>query len=228
MIFVELPFLALALIPVVLVEAAVYRWRLSIPWHQSCEGSMRANLWSTFVGVPLSWLAQVVAQISISGGKVWGLDTPLERLAAVTVQSAWLSPPDDYALRWMIPAAALCLLVPCLLVSIAVEQLVLRIRWPHIRSPPTFCSRRNCRRGVLFASGAVLGIEVIIGPGSGLILCGAWSCHSVLGLHPDLWRPKREHDLRFRDASLNKLQCDAVFGVVFLNPNLAIHYVDVD
>jgi hypothetical protein len=68
MIFVELPFLAVALLPVAALEAAVYRWRLSMPWGQSWWGALRANLWSTFVGVPLAWLAQVVAQLAVGGG----------------------------------------------------------------------------------------------------------------------------------------------------------------
>jgi hypothetical protein len=131
MIFVELPFLALALLPVAALEAAVYRWRLSVSWSQSLWGSLRANLWSTFVGIPLAWLAQVVGQLAVGGGSAWGLDTPLDRLAAVTVQSAWLIPYEE-ELRWMVPAAALCLLVPCLAVSVGVEQWRLRRYWPGV------------------------------------------------------------------------------------------------
>jgi hypothetical protein len=131
MIFIELPFLAMALVPVTLVEAAVYRWWLSMPWRQSIWGALRANLWSTFVGIPLAWLAQVVFQLAFGGGSMWGLDTPLDRLAAVTLQSAWLIPYEG-EFRWMVPAAALSLLVPFLLVSIVVEYFLLRRYWPGV------------------------------------------------------------------------------------------------
>jgi hypothetical protein len=131
MIFVELPFLALALLPVTAVEAVVYRWRLSLSWRRSLWGSLRANLWSTFVGVPLAWLAQVIGQLAVGGGSAWGLDTPLARLAAVTVQSAWLIPYES-ELYWMLPAAALCLLVPFLIVSVWVERWRLRRYWPSV------------------------------------------------------------------------------------------------
>ena len=55
----------------------------------------------------------------------------MDRLAAVTVQSAWLIPYET-ELRWMVPAAGLVLLVPCLLVSIGVEQWRLRRYWPEV------------------------------------------------------------------------------------------------
>lgn len=131
MIFVELPFLAIALLPVVLAEGAFYHWRLLIPWRQSLSGTFWANIWSTFFGVPLAWLAQVVAQLALGGGTAWGLDTPLDRFAAVTIQSAWLVPYSN-EFGWMIPAAAMFLMVPCLLVSIAMERSLLREYWPEI------------------------------------------------------------------------------------------------
>jgi hypothetical protein len=155
MIFVELPFLAVALVPVAVLEAAIYRWRLSVPWRPALWGALRANLWSTFVGVPLAWLAQVAGQIAVGGGSAWGLDAPLGRLAAVTVQSAWLIPYEG-EFGWMVPAASLCLLLPCLLVSVGVEQRMLRQYWPDVPG-----------RGVV---GAVLIANVL----SYLLLAGYW------------------------------------------------------
>ena len=37
-----------------------------------------------------------------------------------------------------------------------------------------------------------------------------------------------EYDLRLRNAGLNQFRGDAVLGVVFLNPDLVSHEVDVD
>jgi hypothetical protein len=128
MIFIEMPVLVVALVPVVALEAAVYRWRLSVPGRDALWSALQANLWSTFVGVPLAWLAQLLGQTVVGGGGAWGLDTPLLRLAAVTVQSAWLVPYRGEE-HWMVPAAALCLLAPCLLVSVGVEQWRLRRQW---------------------------------------------------------------------------------------------------
>lgn len=130
MIFVELPLLVVALIPIVMLEAAVYRWRLAVPRSQALWCALKANLWSTLVGVPFAWFTQFMAQTAVVGpAQEWKLDTPLERLAAVTLQSAWLPLYDADELRWMIPAASLFLLLPFLVVSVAIEQLVLRRSW---------------------------------------------------------------------------------------------------
>ena len=128
MIFVELPVLVVALVPVVGLEAALLRRSLAIPWRQAIRDVFGANLLSTFVGVPLAWAAQVAGQLALGGGVAWDLSTPLDRLAAVIVQSGWLIPYEN-ELHWMVPAAALWLLLPCLLVSIAVEQWWLRRCW---------------------------------------------------------------------------------------------------
>ncbi len=128
MIFVELPVMALALIPIVLVEAAIYVRLVGVSWPMAWRGALWANLVSTFVGIPIVWVAQVLAQLFLGGGSAWGLESPLSRLAAVTIQSAWLIPYEK-DLPWMVPAAAICLLIPCLLVSIFVELPVLRWYW---------------------------------------------------------------------------------------------------
>lgn len=128
MIFVELPVLVAALLPVVLIEAMIFHWRLAVSWKQSFYGTFGANLWSTFVGIPLAWFAQAICEGFGGAGGIWELNSPLNRLASVTLQSAWLVPhPGEY--DWMVPAAALFLLLPCLIVSIWVEYLRLRKYW---------------------------------------------------------------------------------------------------
>ncbi|MDB5336411.1 MAG: hypothetical protein JWN70_2030 [Planctomycetaceae bacterium] len=163
MICVELPFLTAALLPVVLLESAVYRWRLSVTWKQSVWGTLRANLWSTFVGVPLAWLVQTVCQLVGGGGGIWDLDTPINRLASVTLQSAWLVPHmGEY--DWMIPAAALCLLLPCLIVSVAVEHSLLLRYWPGVPVRQMF------------------GVAVLANVLSYVILAAYWSVQLFKGL----------------------------------------------
>jgi len=128
MICFELPLMAVALIPVAWVESVVYRAVLNIDFRTAFRGALRANLWSTFLGIPLAWLIQVVAQMTSGGGAAWGLDTPLTRLAAVTLQSAWLVP-YERDLYWMIPVASFVLLIPCFVASVVTESLVLIRRW---------------------------------------------------------------------------------------------------
>ena len=61
--------------------------------------------------------------------QAWGMDTTLRRVAAVTLQAPWLIPYEEHR-RWMVPAAAMVLLLPCLIVSIFVEGRCLRLLWP--------------------------------------------------------------------------------------------------
>jgi hypothetical protein len=128
MIFIEVPYLALALVPVAYVESLVYRARLKVPALEAYRGAMTANLWSTLLGVPIAWLVLVVVQVSVGGSRMWGLDTPLLRLAAVTVQAPWLIPYRDEQ-YWMVPAASLVLMVPFFFASGLAEWLALKGQW---------------------------------------------------------------------------------------------------
>lgn len=127
MLAIELPVMVIALVPIVLLEAWMYARSCGVDWNLAWRGAAWANVLSTFVGIPLVWLLQVAFQMSIGGGAGWGIDSPLLKLAAITLQSAWLIPYEDH-LDWMIPAAALFLLLPAIVVSIPCEQLILR-RW---------------------------------------------------------------------------------------------------
>jgi hypothetical protein len=127
MIFIELPCLVLALLPVAAAEAVIYRARLALPYTKALGGSLIANLCSTILGVPISWFVLVVAEMSVGGGSRWGVETPLMRIAAVTVQAPWLMP-YEAEFYWMIPAASLFLMLPFFLASVLTERWVL-LRW---------------------------------------------------------------------------------------------------
>ena len=133
MLFVHMPVLLLALLPVILIEASVYRAGVPLTWGAAVRGSLVANLWSTLLGIPVAWFALVIAQLILGGGGMWNLEIPLLRLAAVLVQAPWLPPYED-ELYWMIPAASLALLVPFYLVSVWVELRALRPKWPTVTS----------------------------------------------------------------------------------------------
>jgi hypothetical protein len=131
MLFVQLPYLVVLLLPIIAVEAMVLRRRLSLPFRETFGGAARANLVSTFAGFPLAWLAMFALQDSVGGNRAWGLDTAAHRLAAVTLQAAWLIPYEG-DLFWMIPAASLVLLVPCFPASVFIEGWQLRRHWPEM------------------------------------------------------------------------------------------------
>ena len=103
MIFIHWPLMVCALVPVIIVEAWVIRRRLSLSVGEVWVGVGKANLLSTFVGVPLAWLAMlaleyaVLLPVGLAAEKwEWELDGPLWQALAFLFSVAWLAPADEY------------------------------------------------------------------------------------------------------------------------------------
>jgi hypothetical protein len=125
MIFVAIPVMAVALVPIVCLEAIVLRYYIGITYKQATKASALTNIASTLLGIPMSWLLLVLIQTITGGDRAYGLKTPLTKFLAVTWQAPWLIPYES-DLYWMIPAAGLFLLIPFFFVSWYVEYLVAR------------------------------------------------------------------------------------------------------
>lgn len=134
MLFVTLPAMLIALIPIILVEASVLARRLDTSAASLLKSAAIANVTSTVVGLPLAWVALVALQLVSGGGSSRGLDTPAMKLLAVTWQSPWLIP-YERDLYWMLPAASLVLLVPFFFTSYLVEApIVTRLEGTYPRA----------------------------------------------------------------------------------------------
>ena len=68
MLVLALPLMTGALLPVVAVEAWVLAPALGLGLRVAARLSLVANLVSTFVGVPLTWLGLMVLQMGTGGG----------------------------------------------------------------------------------------------------------------------------------------------------------------
>jgi hypothetical protein len=124
LLFVTFPAMVLALIPVILVETVVVVRMLKLRAWPAAKPVAVANLASTFVGIPLTWLALVLLEIATTGGgRAYGLDTPRQKFLSVVWQAPWLIPYGT-DLSWMIPTASLVLLVPFFFASYWVESWV--------------------------------------------------------------------------------------------------------
>lgn len=120
MLVVHMPVLLAALLPIVVIEACWIGWRAGRPARRLLQPVLVANLVSTLVGVPLTWVAMVILVIIGGGGgylKNWVLQ--------VTVQSPWLIP-DPSNMGWKVPVAALVLCPVFYAASAAIESRVLR------------------------------------------------------------------------------------------------------
>jgi hypothetical protein len=119
LIAVFLPPMWLALIPVVLVEAAVNSRLLAVSFWRTVAPALLGNVVSTLAGIPIMWLILATIEM-VCCGDAKGLSTPVTRIYAVTVQAPWLIP-YDRDLHWMIPTALLAFAIPCFALSVAIE-----------------------------------------------------------------------------------------------------------
>jgi hypothetical protein len=124
MLFVTLPAMVIALIPIILIESIVIGRFLGTSTLSKRKSVAIANVVSTLIGLPLTWVALLVLQLISGGGAAHGLVTPTQKLLAVTWQAPWLIPYEGN-LNWMVPAASLFLLVPFFFVSYFIEALII-------------------------------------------------------------------------------------------------------
>ena len=130
MLAITLPAALWALIPVILVEAYVFK-RHGFAFQWSLQWNAVANVVSTVAGVPLAWLALVIADGVIgigiySLGAFHNLGTGPGRIFDFLINIAWLPPMEnmkDY--DWAVPTAYLMLLVPFFFASWQIEYRII-------------------------------------------------------------------------------------------------------
>ena len=119
------------LLPVVALEAVVALRSTGLGWKKCVLGSAIANAASTVLGIPLAWSLLVGLEMLLTsdGGVAFGLASPGARILSVMVQAPWLIPYKSYEsdLDWMIPSAALVLLIPFFFVSVFTESWAFKI-----------------------------------------------------------------------------------------------------
>jgi hypothetical protein len=157
MLFLAFPAAFYLLIPVVAVELFAARRITDITFARKFVGVASANLVSTLAGWPLMWYIMMLLQMYVipGGGGAYGLFTPLRAIASVTLQAAWLIPYEE-ELYWMVPTAAMVLMVPAFFVSVPIERIVLRFVWRQEPVPQRkhFVWRANlCSYALLIAIG---------------------------------------------------------------------------
>ena len=166
MIFVIAPILGWIIVPIVLAEGAVLRFLLPLASKSAYLASILGNAFSTLVGIPLTWLLLVGLQLYSGGGGASGIASPLQKIAAVTWQGAWLIPYED-DLYWMVPSACLFLIVPFFAVSVWSERVVCtRVLKDH--------DRDAVRRAVFYANALTYGVL-----GLACLLWLGWSIHAA-------------------------------------------------
>jgi hypothetical protein len=130
MIAITLPGMVVLLLPIIAIETVVIVRRTFLARTKTLWVTTLANLASTIVGVPLTWLCLVVcemglfATLSHVAAFESRFDRPFYRIVGTILSVPWLGPIDRNDDWWALPLATLALLVPFFFVSVWVEQRV--------------------------------------------------------------------------------------------------------
>ena len=112
----------IAFIPVVIIEAWIAKRIIGLTWKPALIRSGIANAVSTLVGIPLTWFALVLVELVIShGGRAFGIETLPQKIFAAVIQAPWLIPYEE-DVYWLVPTAAIVLLVPFFFASVFIER----------------------------------------------------------------------------------------------------------
>lgn len=126
MIFPSIVLMAVALVPIVFIEAYIVATKLRVNLKKVFAPVTIANLVSTLVGIPVTWLVLALLQI----GSVFVFGTiakwiPSTDLYSITLGAPWIYPGHDNE-KLIILGAMLFLLIPYGLASWAVEYMVVK------------------------------------------------------------------------------------------------------
>ena len=139
MIFVTFPLMVCALIPVILVEVWVARPKLGATYRKSAWAVGVANVVSTIIGVPLAWAAVLGIELltgKLSDRLLGHAAGPVVAVTEMILGPAWIGPTDNNH-DWIIPVAAMMLLVPTFFVSWVIEAIIVNNmideEWPAVR-----------------------------------------------------------------------------------------------
>lgn len=152
MIAITGPAMLIGLIPIIVVEAMILQANLNFGLKLAFASSTAANFASTVIGIPVTWALLVALQMVTGGGRAYGTDTLAGKLLAVTWQAPWLVPYEE-DFHWMVPTAALVLLVPFFFMSYWIEYLIVGYGSPKIprQEIKAACRRANLTTYGLFA-----------------------------------------------------------------------------
>jgi len=139
-----LPFVVIMLIPVVVIEALLFRRNTGTPVKEGMKPIAWANVASTLLGYPFAWLLQFLIQLGlmtlipmlVSDTSSPIFSNPIVQSLGFIFGAAWLVPLES-SFWWMIPAAGMVGLIPAFFVSVWVETKVanrfFKDRIPNLR-----------------------------------------------------------------------------------------------
>ncbi len=158
MIFLSYPSMIVLLLPVILIETAVFTKMIHAPYKKSFIPNGIANLVSTLAGFPLAWgFLFLLEMITTNFSCGPGFDSIQNSIITVIEEAAWLCPWDNQY-YWLIPAAFIISLIVAFFISIVIEYYVLKRFYRELEN-------KILRKAVLFSNIASYGMLIILSIG---------------------------------------------------------------
>jgi len=110
-------------VPMVILEVFWLKRGFALAWATALKAGLFSRLASCFLGVPITWGLLAILQFASGGGMPLGIELPIEKVLAVTLQAPWVMPYED-DLKWIVPLACTFLYIPLLFVFVRVESAV--------------------------------------------------------------------------------------------------------
>ena len=126
MLFLLSPFLGLSLFPIIIGEGFLLSRRTRVGGVQPYVKSLVANLFSTLIGIPVSWVLMVTLEIILfwpHAMQLRNLDETSYSFLQLACCSAWMDNVPYNTLSWRIPAASIVLLLIFFVVSVYSEAI---------------------------------------------------------------------------------------------------------
>jgi hypothetical protein len=143
-------FMVLLLIPVILIEFFVYYKKLNKDVISSLKVAAIANISTTVIGYPLSWILLLFYQIlmSLFLVSVGRLIPDIEKVSfpevlIILVTPAWIAPYENYPINLMICLAGIVGLIPAYYITLWFEYPILKKFWGNDENIKSGCVLAN-------------------------------------------------------------------------------------
>ncbi len=147
LIFFTLPAMLIGLLPIIVIEAYIYKKNLNIPLMKAIISSATANTVTTTLGVPITSFVLMLLTFPTLFLDDIDLHPIVENFLAVTLQAPWMGigPRGPEGLEWLVPTAILVLLIPFCLVSWQIEYFIVKDMNKQLEPPlvKSVCLRAN-------------------------------------------------------------------------------------
>ena len=133
-----------AVIPIILLEAFCFHSSLGVTFWNALKSSAIANIFSTVIGIPVTWAFLILLRYLTDGGRPFNLKSQplLIKFLLFIWESSWMFPRGN-GRRWTIYVSGLVLIVPFFFASWFSEYWIVAYFLANVASSETNKAVRN-------------------------------------------------------------------------------------